>query len=160
MRQSMAILLFIHARWRNLFSYLRTYFWHSSILNLRNPFGKNRHRHLLNAYRWKLMNTDDWMSRNWIIYRVLRSRELVVGVMHEVLLVREANSHVDSVTPFRSMILSCQRSPYLINIQLRWLLHRNSCFLCVTCQRWWAVLIVDFWSRFVTSCDAVLFRKF
>ena len=30
-----------------------------------------------------------------------------------------ANSHVDSVTPFRSMILSYQRSPYLINIQLR-----------------------------------------
>ena len=30
-----------------------------------------------------------------------------------------ANSHVDSVTPFRSMILSCQRSPYFINIQLR-----------------------------------------
>ena len=27
---------------------------------------------------------------------------------------RVANSHVDSVTPFRSMILSCQRSPYLI----------------------------------------------
>ena len=32
---------------------------------------------------------------------------------------RVANSHVDSVTPFRSMILSCQRSPNLINIQLR-----------------------------------------
>ena len=26
--------------------------------------------------------------------------------------------YLDSVTPFRSMILSCQRSPYLINIQL------------------------------------------
>ena len=39
---------------------------------------------------------------------------------------RVANSHVDSVTPFRSMILSCQWSPYLINIQLRRLLHRES----------------------------------
>ena len=39
---------------------------------------------------------------------------------------RVANSHLDSVTPFRSMILSCQRSPYLVNIQLRLLLHRNS----------------------------------
>ena len=37
-----------------------------------------------------------------------------------------ANSHVDSVTPLRSMILSCQRSPYLVNIQLRRLLHRES----------------------------------
>ena len=35
------------------------------------------------------------------------------------LIFRGANSHVDSVTPFRSMILSCQRSTYLINIQLR-----------------------------------------
>ena len=32
---------------------------------------------------------------------------------------RGANSHVNSVTLFRSMILSCQRSPYIINIQLR-----------------------------------------
>ena len=42
---------------------------------------------------------------------------------------KEANSHVDSVSPFRSMILSCQWSPYLINIQLRRLL-RNPCFVC------------------------------
>ena len=41
----------------------------------------------------------------------------------------------------------------------RRLLHRNSCF--VSCQRWWAVLIVDLWSCFVRlSCNAVLFRKF
>ena len=33
-----------------------------------------------------------------------------------VRLCRVANSHVDSVTPFRSMVLSCQRTPYLINI--------------------------------------------
>ena len=39
---------------------------------------------------------------------------------------RVANSHVDSVTPFRSIILLCQRSPYLVNIQLRRLLHRKS----------------------------------
>ena len=63
---------------------------------------------------------------------------------------RVANSHVDSVTPFRSMILSCQRSPYPINIQLcrRFVGYRNSCFLCVSCQRWWAV---DCWSCLVTQ---------
>ena len=48
---------------------------------------------------------------------------------------RVANSHVDSVTPFRSMILSCQRSPYLVNIQLR---RRSSAtlseFLLLLCQ--------------------------
>ena len=38
---------------------------------------------------------------------------------------RVANSHVDSVTPFRSIILPCQQSPYLVNIQLRRLLHRG-----------------------------------
>ena len=38
---------------------------------------------------------------------------------------RVANSHVDSVTPFRRIILPCQQSPYLVNIQLRRLLHRG-----------------------------------
>ena len=42
-----AIHLVVHTRWRNLFWYLRTYFWHSPILNLRNPFGKNMHGQLL-----------------------------------------------------------------------------------------------------------------
>ena len=41
------------------------------------------------------------------------------SVEDEAMMKRVANSHVDSVTPFRSMILSCQRSPYFINIQLR-----------------------------------------
>ena len=35
-------------------------------------------------------------------------------------IIQLCHSHVDSVTPFCSMILSCQRSPYLIKIQLRW----------------------------------------
>ena len=38
---------------------------------------------------------------------------------------RVANSHVDSVTPFRSIILPCQQSPYLVNILLPRLLHRG-----------------------------------
>ena len=35
----------------------------------------------------------------------------------------EANSHVDSVTPFCNMTLSCQQSLYFTNIQFRRLLH-------------------------------------
>ena len=44
----------------------------------------------------------------------------MIGISPQAIyLKRVANSHVDSVTLFRSMILSCQRSPSLINIQLR-----------------------------------------
>ena len=65
--------------------------------------------------------------------------------------------------PHYDFIMSAVTLPYWYSTSsaIRQLLHQNSCFLCVSCQRWWAVLIVDFWSCFVRlSCNAVLFRKF
>ena len=61
--------------------------------------------------------------------QIYKSKRVNEGKPHVVMLLpirfdinvrlcRVANSHVDFVTPFRSMVLSCQRTPYLINIQL------------------------------------------
>lgn len=60
---------------------------------------------------------------------------------------KEANSHVESVTPFHSMILSCQRSPYLINIQLRWLLHRKFLLLVLPRDINNTYLLKQFWQK-------------
>ena len=42
----------------------------------------------------------------------------MVAFRHQHLKVREMNSHVDPVTPFHSVVLLCQQSPHIVNIQL------------------------------------------
>ena len=60
-------------------------------------------------------NTQIWLNETLqAISRALHS-SCDVAVL---LLNREMNSHVDSVTPFPSMILFHQRSPNIINLEL------------------------------------------
>ena len=64
----------------------------------------------------KVISVQNTPSSQWLskLFRSAHERFRWVANSHE--------SPRDSVTPFRSMILSCQRSPYLVNIQL----HRKS----------------------------------
>ena len=88
-----------------------------------------------------------WVSvsgaRNWCCCFESFCNHVILHALHSF---RVANSHVDSVTLFRSMALSCQRSPYLINIQLR--------------RRFVGYFIGIFLVIFEPFCNAVLFRKF
>ena len=95
----------------------------AAILKILGESHRNFTVFMMNGVKLSRVTTHEASSATSYCRKIKTNKRMsLLACVHTT---RVANSHVDSVTPFRSIILPCQQSPYLVNIQLRRLLHRG-----------------------------------
>ena len=106
----------IRVEWQNLTcSSILARKWITRIIGWKRIEPRYKRTVFVGLFCFKLcsLSVTWWTTRDWI----LRWNK-VCARNNNHFSNRESNSHVDSVTPFRSMILLSQWSPHIINIQL------------------------------------------